>query len=54
MPRVAVALLPLRDADAAITRALAAWNESQLQDAIRSAEFFINKAKQALEDQQEK
>lgn len=31
---------------------LAAWNLSQMQDAIRSVEFFIAQAKQALESKE--
>ncbi|SDH42118.1 MULTISPECIES: hypothetical protein [unclassified Duganella] len=50
MPAVARALIPLKDASTAIQRGLEAWNSSQLQDAIRSAEFFIAKAKLALDD----
>lgn len=50
MPAVARALIPLKDASTAIQRGLEAWNPSQLQDAIRSAEFFIDRAKHALEN----
>lgn len=49
MPQVRDAQFSMRDAKAAIDRALDAWNPTQMQDAIRSAEFFIAHAKQALE-----
>lgn len=51
MPAVARALVPMKDAAEAIQRGLAAWNASQLTDAIRSAEFFLDKAKRALSDE---
>jgi hypothetical protein len=35
----------MKDAGAAVARGLEAWNVTQLEDAIRSAEFFIGKAK---------
>jgi hypothetical protein len=49
MLAVARALIPLKDASEAIARGLEAWNQSQLRDAIRSTEFFIAQAKEALE-----
>ena len=44
MPDVAAALLHIEDAKAALSRYI--WNKAQLQDAIRSAEFFIALAKE--------
>lgn len=49
MPAVERALIPMRDASAAIARGLEAWNPSQLCDAIRSAEFFLAQARAALD-----
>lgn len=48
VPAVARALIPMKDASAAIQRGLEAWNESQLRDAIQSAEYFIELAKKSL------
>jgi hypothetical protein len=50
MPSVARALIPMEDASAAIQRGLDAWNPSQLQDAIQSAEYFIGLAKKSLHE----
>lgn len=44
MPNVAAALLHIDDAKAALSRTI--WNKTQLEDAIRSAEFFIALAKE--------
>ena len=57
MPGVAQAQQPLTEAAAAIERGLRAWNTSQLQDALRSASYFIvlaeeSLARQSLKDQQ--
>lgn len=52
MREVAIALIPMRDASDAIQRGLAAWNASQLTDAIRSVEFFLERAKGALANHQ--
>ena len=49
MPAVAQSLIPMKDAAGALARGLDAWNASQLRDAIRSAEFFIDQAKQAID-----
>ena len=43
MPAIAAALLHIDDAKNALSRHI--WNKSQLEDAIRSAEFFIALAK---------
>ncbi len=43
MPDVAPALLALADAKEATSRYI--WNKAQLADAIRSAEFHLNRAK---------
>jgi len=48
MPGVAQARLPMSEAKNAAERGAEAWNRSQLEDAIRSVEFFIEKAKAAL------
>ena len=46
MPDVTAALVNIADAKAALSRTI--WNKSQLQDAIRSAEFFIALAKEKV------
>jgi len=46
MPEVRGAIIPLEDAVKALERP--AWNKNQMEDKIRSAEFFIDKAKEAL------
>jgi hypothetical protein len=47
MPSVRPALQHLQDAKVALERP--AWSASQVEDQIRSAEFFISKAKLALQ-----
>lgn len=47
MPSVRAALQHLQDAKVALERP--AWSASQMEDQIRSAEFFISKAKLALQ-----
>jgi len=42
-PAIGVALVYLADAKLALSREI--WNAFQLEDAIRSADFFISKAK---------
>lgn len=44
MPQVRDAILYLEDAKKALSREV--WNSTQLEDAIRSAEHFIQKAKE--------
>ena len=47
MPHVASALVSLNDAAQALQRAQAAWNSTQLVDALRSAKAFIAAAEAA-------
>jgi hypothetical protein len=49
MPNIRAALLYIEDATAAIERAGAAWNASQLRDAIGSAKDFIALAEKSLD-----
>lgn len=44
MPQVRDSLLYLEDAKKALSREV--WNKTQLEDAIRSAEHFIQRAKE--------
>lgn len=46
MPNIRPALLLTDDASKALGRY--AWNQTQLEDNIRSAEFFLDLAKKAL------
>lgn len=50
MPRIGPARVHIQDALAAMTRADAAWNETQLRDAIRSARYFLDKMESALDE----
>lgn len=45
MPGVREALLDVIEARKALERAEKAWNATQLEDALRSASFFIEKAR---------
>lgn len=47
MPAVQPALLCIQDAKEALSRYV--WNKPQLEDAIRSAEFHIARAKSAID-----
>ena len=47
-PDIQGALLTLNDAGAALQRGQAAWNRSQLTDAIRSARYFLDLAEGEL------
>jgi len=47
MPGIGPVNMHMMDAAAALARP--AWNKTLCEDAIRSAEFFIEKAKAALE-----
>ena len=51
MPDIEPALLKISDARTAIERAEKAWNKSQLQDAIRSARYFLDLAEKAIDSQ---
>ena len=46
MPDVQEALVHIADAKTALSRTI--WHKSQLQDAIRSAEFFLALAKEKV------
>lgn len=48
MPTVARARVYLPDAQAALGRAAAAWNPTQLHDTLRSLRVFIDRAEEAL------
>lgn len=48
MPDVERAQIYLPDAAAALQRATAAWNPTQLRDALRSLRTFIDKAESVL------
>lgn len=54
MPNVERAQIYLPDAEAALQRATAAWNPTQMRDALRSLRTFINKAEAALPADAEK
>lgn len=43
------ALLAVQDAQQALLRAEACWTAPQLEDALRSAKFFINEASKRLQ-----
>lgn len=47
-PEVAKAKVHVNDLISSVSRISDAWNKSQLDDAIRSAEFFIGKMKSEL------
>jgi hypothetical protein len=51
MPEIEPALLKIMDAQAALTRASKAWNRSQLEDAVRSARYFLDLADRAIDSQ---
>lgn len=51
IPEIEPALLKVMDAQAALTRASKAWNRSQLEDAIRSARYFLDLADRAIDSQ---
>lgn len=48
-PEVARAKVHLSDLHKACTRIDRAWNKTQMEDAIRSAEFFLSKIKSSLD-----
>ena len=48
MVEVRDALLSVRDAKQALERAEQCWNAVQLEDALRSAKFFIDDARKRL------
>jgi hypothetical protein len=48
MPQVRDALLSITGARKALERGELAWNATQLEDAIRSAEFFIKAARDSM------
>ena len=45
MPDIREALLDVKEATKALQRGEDAWNKTQLEDALNSAEFFIKKAR---------
>ena len=49
MPNVRTAKVYLPDLHAAVIRAEQAWNKPQLQDALRSARYFIEQAEAAMQ-----
>lgn len=49
MPKVRAAVVYLPDAIRALERGLEAWNATQLRDAIRSAQHFLDAASVAME-----
>lgn len=49
MPEVAKAQVYLPDAEAALQRAAAAWNPTQMRDALRSLRMFVDRAEEVLE-----
>jgi len=49
MPGVREAIPQLLEAGKAIGRGIDAWNPAQVEDAIRSARFFMERAERALE-----
>lgn len=49
MPQVRDAMLYLPDAAAALERGQHAWNHTQMRDAILSAEYFLQAARNALD-----
>ena len=51
MPAVAAAQIPMRDVVRAAERGVQAWNKAQMEDAIRSIEFFIDRTKAVLAEQ---
>jgi hypothetical protein len=44
MPDIAPALLSVKDCQGALARAETSWNRSQLEDALRSAQHFLDAA----------
>jgi hypothetical protein len=52
MPDVAAARIPMQDVAQAAARAAQAWNRAQMEDAIRSAEFFLARARVVLAQSQ--
>lgn len=48
MPQAQGALLCITEARKALERGEQAWNTSQIEDAIRSAEFFIKAARDSM------
>ena len=48
VPDVKSAQLYMPDCELAIRRAMSAWNKTQLQDALRSAQNFIDAAHSVL------
>lgn len=48
MPQVEACYPYLADAEDAISRAIGSWNTTQLEDALRSLEFFIGMARDSL------
>ncbi|NML61814.1 hypothetical protein HHL21_12160 [Massilia sp. RP-1-19] len=53
MPQIHLALNRIADARVSLERGEAAWCATQIEDAIRSAEFFIKAARDALNSQPE-
>lgn len=51
MPQVRCALLSITDARKELERGEQVWNVTQLDDAIRSAEFFIKAARDSMASQ---
>jgi hypothetical protein len=51
MPGIRAALLSITESRKALERGEAAWNRTQLEDAIRSAEYFIATARSSMEAQ---
>ena len=49
MPQIQEALLSMADAHAATARGVAAWNASQLRDAIASARRFLDLTEKRLD-----
>lgn len=48
MPQAQDALLSITEARKALERGERSWNTSQIEDAIRSAEFFIKAARDSM------